>query len=214
MARTNKRTNSDKNTARTRTEEEPPRSTAALTPRVEVRVDSIVVPRAPSPVRLIRIGLLSIVLHYLNRCLVTVGQPRIDAVTSLGLSPTSSLTSVVLTYIVRAIDGKNQIPPKHIPSWSALVGLVVSITVYVIGTIVVPIWYTNIDVLLNYRKFNVGRDDASEEELLDRIKYDAGVHKMPVAVLVSTEKSNAVTGKEGQQRGTHRPITTNEKTLL
>ena len=52
------------------------------------------------------------------------------------------------------------LPPGHLPSPLSLLGLFLSMILYIGGTVLLPRWSVGVDVLLNYSQIDVQRDEA------------------------------------------------------
>ena len=169
------------------------------------QIEAILIPRSLSPVRLLRVMLLTILLHFFFQCISTMGQPYRQALKELGFvlvnnhDKVSPMIQLMAQYTASGSDGQIELPPMHLPSFTALMG-VIGIMALLILSILLPIWNTRLEVLVNYRvlmhsaELNKGEKKKNEEEelqvlLLDQYRYDT-LHGMPVAALVRVFSGN------------------------
>ena len=151
-----------------------------------VHIQAILLPRQTSfllPLRLLSFLLINVTL---SKCIQTSGKPLEDAVRTLlqmkipGDSDSSSFNSKVTPlhiYVARKIATSSlTLPPGHLPSPMPLLGLLLSIMLYVGGTILTPLWNVNVHVLFNYERFQMKEEEkmttnANAASLLDNWFY-------------------------------------------
>lgn len=131
-----------------------------------IHVQAILLPRQTSfliPLRFLSFLLINVSL---NACMQTSGKPLEDAVRKLLHMPaasdgtdSASFTSKVTPlhiYVAKKIATSSlTLPPGHLPSPLPLLGLFLSIVLYVGGTVLTPLWNVNVHVLFNYERFQM-----------------------------------------------------------
>ena len=136
-------------------------------------VRSVLVPRRTSflaPLRLLSLLLMS---ASFNSCVQTSGRPLEDAVRRiLGMpSPSddgfASRVTPLHIYVARKVACSSSssstapveaLPPGHLPSPLPLLGLFLSVLLFVGGTVLLPRWDVGFDVFLNYVRHDVDGD--------------------------------------------------------
>lgn len=134
-----------------------------------LQVQAILIPRQTSllaPLQFLSFLLINICVNY---CMQTAGRPMEDAVRKILNMPSPSegdgslLTKVnqLHIYVAKKLlssssssSSVEMLPPAHLPSPLPLLGLMMSIMLY-IGTVVVPKWSAHADALLNYQRFDL-----------------------------------------------------------
>eukprot|EP00984_Skeletonema_dohrnii_P012517 scaffold5093_cov108-Skeletonema_dohrnii-CCMP3373.AAC.2 len=158
-------TNDDKQIKINPTTEQIDKSSSAIT-KPNIQVHAILLPRQTSflvPLRFLSFLLINVSL---NACMQTSGKPLEDAVRKLLHMPvgaddpdSASFTSKVTPlhiYVAKKIATSSlTLPPGHLPSPLPLLGLFLSIVLYVGGTVLTPLWYVNVHVLLNYERLQI-----------------------------------------------------------
>ena len=130
-------------------------------------VQSILIPRQTSflkPLRFLSMLLLNISF---NSCLQTSGKPLEDTVRRILNMPSPDTTDIFASkvtpihiYVAKKINTSEILPPGHLPSPLSLLGLFLSMILYIGGTVLLPRWSVGVDVLLNYSQIDVQRDEA------------------------------------------------------
>ena len=130
-------------------------------------VQSILIPRQTSflkPLRFLSMLLLNISF---NSCLQTSGKPLEDTVRRILNLPSPDTTDIFASkvtpihlYVAKKINTSEILPPGHLPSPLSLLGLFLSMILYIGGTVLLPRWSVGVDVLLNYSQIDVQRDEA------------------------------------------------------
>jgi magnesium-transporting ATPase (P-type) len=156
-------------------------------PSPSLKIEAILISKSVSVIRLIRLGLLSALLNSLSQCAITAGTPYRDALRQLGLSTSENAASankVLLKYIIRGSKGALLVPPKHLPSWNALLGLFGSLAALILS-ITLPLAIVDLNVWLNYKKVQI--DHFSTDEVNEILSHgpDAAM------ALVHTPSSSA-----------------------
>ncbi|KAL7548781.1 hypothetical protein ACHAWF_012034, partial [Thalassiosira exigua] len=129
-----------------------------------VRVHSILIPRQTSflaPLRFLSLLLMNVSF---SSCLKTSGKPLEDTVRRVLDMPApevdefASKVTPLHVYVAKKIlssssslsEFNEMLPPGHLPSPSSLLGMFLSMLLYVGGTVLLPKWNVGFDVLLNY----------------------------------------------------------------
>ena len=148
------------------------KSSSAIT-KPAIHVQAILLPRQTSflvPLRFLSFLLINVSL---NACMQTSGKPLEDAVRKLLHMPADSdgTDSARFTYKVTPLHiyvakkiatSSLTLPPGHLPSPLPLLGLFLSIVLYVGGTVLTPLWNVNVHVLFNYERFQMyGNNEMS-----------------------------------------------------
>eukprot|EP00984_Skeletonema_dohrnii_P027313 scaffold16841_cov89-Skeletonema_dohrnii-CCMP3373.AAC.1 len=214
-------TNDDKQIKSNPTTEQIDKSSSAIT-KPTIQVQAILLPRQTSfliPLRFLSFLLINVSL---NACMQTSGKPLEDAVRKLLHMPvgaddpdSASFTSKVTPlhiYVAKKIATSSlTLPPGHLPSPLPLLGLFLSIVLYVGGTVLTPLWYVNVHVLLNYERLQINDDHeisaAINSNLLDNWFYqnDQGEvdpyyssskkHLVPAVLVYEEDASDKATNK-------------------
>lgn len=198
-------------------------SSSAIT-KPNIQVQAILLPRQTSflvPLRFLSLLLINVSL---NACMQTSGKPLEDAVRKLLHMPNSddgsdtsaaSLASKVTPlhiYVAKKIATSSlSLPPAHLPSPLPLLGLFLSIVLYVGGTILTPLWNVNVHVLLNYDRYRINDDSKisaknagsllenwyyqNDESEVDPYYSSAKRHLVPAVLVYEEDASDKATNK-------------------
>ena len=145
------------------------KSSSAIT-KPAIHVQAILLPRQTSFLIPLRFLSFLLINASLNACMQTSGKPLEDAVRKLLHMPVAgddfdcvSFTSKVTPlhiYVAKKIATSSlTLPPGHLPSPLPLLGLFLSVVLYVGGTILTPLWNVNCHVLFNYERFQINNGD-------------------------------------------------------
>ena len=195
-----------------------------------VVVQSILIPRQTSfltPLRFLSFLLLNVSF---NSCIQTAGQPLEDAIRRIlsmpspEVDPFSSKVTPLHVYVAKRISSSTStvstpsemLPPGHLPSPIPLLGFFLSIIFYVGGTVLLPKWNVEVEVLLNYMQFYVDVDtngkkrtneagnalqnwyDANNEDEIDPY-YSSSKKPLSPAVLVYEKESTRQSDKSSKK---------------
>jgi len=139
-------------------------------------VEAVLIPRDTSFLKPVRFLLLLLLNMSFNSCLQTKGKPFEDTIRRiLGMQTPSdendfaSKVTPLHTYVARKIRSSSSttsemIPPSHLPAPLPLLALLLSIIFCIGGTILLPRWSVGVDVLFNYKQFDVQKD---RQQILD-----------------------------------------------
>lgn len=141
----------------------------------KLHVQAILIPRQTSilkPLRVLSFLLINISLNY---CTQTVGKPMEDSVRRIlnmpnpteGSSTIASKVNQLHIYMAKKLlsstsssTSVEMLPPPHLPSPLPLLGLFLSIILYLVGTILAPKWSVHIDAFLNYERIDLNDKDT------------------------------------------------------
>lgn len=197
-------------------------SDSAIT-KPAIHVQAILLPRQTSfltPLRFLSFLLINVSL---NACMQTSGQPLEDAVRKLLHMPvasdgtdSASFTSKVTPlhiYVAKKIATSSlTLPPGHLPSPLPLLGLFLSIVLYVGGTVLTPLWNVNVHVLFNYERFQMYGNEISttinagsllenwynhqhDEGEVDPYYLSSKKHLVPAVLVYEDDASDKATNK-------------------
>ena len=180
-----------------------------------LQIESILKPRSFSALRMIRVCLFSVVLHFLFECFSTIGQPYRQALQELGFilpqghdknTVISPVVELLSHYVAAGSGGKIVLPPMHLPSFAALTGFIAA-TALLTLSLSIPVWNKRLDAWANYEVIvdsnNRGEEGTKvhmrqvEQVLVDQYRYDSA-HQMPVAALVKIICSTAPTNHSSE----------------
>jgi hypothetical protein len=146
-----------------------------------LHIQAILLPRQTSiltPLRFLSFLLMNVSF---NKCIQTAGKPMEDAVRRILNMPSpnesdnmSSKVTQLHIYVAKKILSSSCsptnieiLPPAHLPSPLPLLGLFVSILLYLVGAILLPKWNVNADAFLNYERFNLHENRDRENTIVD-----------------------------------------------
>lgn len=188
-----------------------------------IRVEAILLPRQTSfltPLRFLSFLLINVSL---NACMQTSGKPLEDAVRKLlhmpvasdgtdSASSTSKVTPLHIYVAKKIATSSLTLPPGHLPSPLPLLGLFLSIVLYVGGTVLTPLWNVNVHVLFNYERFqmygteipttiNAGSllenwyNHQNDEGEVDPYYSSSKKHLVPAVLIFEDDASDKATNK-------------------
>jgi cation-transporting ATPase 13A1 len=152
---------------------------SSVTTKPNLKVQAILLPRQTSflvPLRFLSFLLINVTL---NACMQTSGKPLEDAVRKLLNMPKEdqqfgSTVTPLHIYVAKKIASPSSLvlPPGHLPYPLPLLGLFLSIVMYVGGTVLIPLWNVTVHVLLNYQRYDNDRITAIHASRLLQNWYD------------------------------------------
>ncbi|KAL9191578.1 hypothetical protein ACHAXT_001284 [Thalassiosira profunda] len=127
-----------------------------------ITAQSILLPRKTSLLMPIRLAIYVLMNGSFNSCIQTSGKPLEDAVRRLLDMPSpendsfASKVTPLHVYVAKRISPSSEmIPPGHLPAPLPLLGLFLSILLYLGGTVLLPRWSVAVDAFLNYERIDV-----------------------------------------------------------
>ena len=140
-------------------------------PNLPLSVQAILVPRKLNLQLVIRFGCVLSFLVFLVGCLNTISMPRTHAIWALvaddvstgAIMPNDYIPSVVDCFLAKVIaTSTNEILPSiFMPSIQPLLGAFASILTYIVLTILLPRWFTEVRVGLYYEKVGATAEEAA-----------------------------------------------------
>ena len=139
---------------------------------LSLSVQAVLMPRDTSFLKPLRFLSLLLLNMSFNSCLQTKGKPLEEVVRRiLGMqTPSDDFASKVTplhVYVAKKIRSSStteMIPPSHLPSPLSLLGLLLSIILFIGGTILLPRWSVEVDALFNNKQIYVQKD---RQQILD-----------------------------------------------
>lgn len=141
-------------------------------------IQAILIPRQTSiltPLRFLSFLLMNISFNY---CMQTAGKPMEDAVRRilnmpLGNDFSAPKVNQLHVYMAKKLLSSSYtsvelLPPAHLPSPTPLLGLFLSIMLYIGGTILAPKWSVHVDAFFNYDRFDLD-DNATISDVTEML---------------------------------------------
>jgi hypothetical protein len=150
----------------------PPDSRTPISSDLSLSVQAILVPRKLNLQLTIRFGCVLSFLVFLVGCINTISMPRTHAIWALVADsvsteamPNDFIPSVVDCFLANVIaTSTNELLPSiFMPSIQPLLGAFASIMAYIVLTILLPRWFTEVRVGLNYEKVGATAEEAACE---------------------------------------------------
>ena len=175
------------------TTDPPPDSRQPNSSNLPLSVQAILVPRKLNLQLGIRFGCVLSFLVFLVGCLNTIGMPRNHAIWALvaddvstgAIMPNDFIPSVVDCFLAKVIATSTSeiLPSIFMPSIQPLLGASASILTYIVLTILLPRWFTEVRVGLYYEKVGVTAEEAacytnSKACVLVRLDDDLAQHNL------------------------------------
>jgi hypothetical protein len=148
----------------------PPDSRPPTSSNLPLSVKAILVPRNINLKLVIRVGCLLSFLVFLVGCLNTISMPHTHAIWALvaddvstGAMPNDFIPSVMDCFLAKVIASSTNelLPSIFMPSIQPLLGALASILAYIVLTILLPRWFTEVRVGLYYEKVGATAEEAA-----------------------------------------------------
>ncbi|KAL3787316.1 hypothetical protein HJC23_009562 [Cyclotella cryptica] len=142
---------------------------------MHIHIEAILLPRQTSILKPLRFASFLLMNMSFNLCMQTAGKPMEDAVRRVLRMPLddsdtfASKVTPLHVYVAKKLLSSSSsssstsvemLPPAHLPAPLPLLGLFLSILLYVGGTVLAPKWSVRAESFLNYERLDLNREDG------------------------------------------------------